>query len=855
MNEEAQRSKCPRCGAELAADAPEGLCPRCLVALNLAPQTEITGDEVGANGTKVVKPPPPPAPSPEEIGKLFPQFEVLECLGRGGMGAVYKARQPRLDRFVALKILLAERQAGGQFAERFAREARALARLNHPAIVAVHDFGEAGGYPYLVMEYVDGVSLRQLLEGGKLAPEQALIIVPKICEALQFAHQQGIVHRDIKPENILLDKAGQVKIADFGIAKILAPGAQDLTLTGGKDIVGTPHYMAPEQVEQPAKVDHRADIFSLGVVFYEMLTGELPLGKFQPPSRKVHVDVRLDEVVLHALEKEPERRYQQASQVKTAVETIASSTPPPPATASPDGSRAAVERSRWLVLAASFILFGAAAVLGYHAPAWLGVPTILWGLVGFALATARALRTGATLEQDRAGVRLARKLMLLQGIGVCLAALLVAWRFPGLPAPFAFSTALMCAVGVVVCVLRLSGVEPLGGGGAGTHSATGTGAPGVDLVTVELKTHPWGARVGLVLVLIAGLALLLFALRERQHRTPEAPAAAGQPDLGPGLVAPPTPPEIPLVPPATVSSVSAPRLPLLGRVAALPPLTDDQINAYVEQNKRTAESLLAAYRMGTNLAYLIEAANRFPADPDVQYAAIAARAFPDQQRQWIEAYKLSSPDNPLAWYFSSLEYFKTGDRAKALEDLAEATRKPGFRADLAPTLQAVEELEVSAGRAPDEARVAAFEACAQVPHLGPMRELAQVMQAAAAEARQQGDVTSMEALTGAGLQLGGHLSAGSGSQTLINQLVGLAIEKRFLQLIDPAQSLDPFGRPVVDVRTAVDQHQALLKEYAQSVAGLMSNLSDTELATYLERVKLHGEEAALAWLKAKHGQP
>ena len=316
---------CPECGKAVTQEGLQGLCPECMIKVGVAPQTA----EFGPEGTQLVQPSSAPVPSAEELGRLLPQFEILECLGRGGMGVVYKARQPKLDRFVALKILLPERRGGGQFGERFAREARALARLNHPDIVAVHDFGEAGGYAYLVMEYVDGLSLRQLLQRGKLAPEEALVIVPKICAALQFAHQQGVVHRDIKPENILLDKQGQVKIADFGIAKILAPGAQDLSLTGGKDVVGTPHYMAPEQLEQPTKVDHRADIFSLGVVFYEMLTGELPLGNFQPPSRKVQVDVRLDEVVLHALEKEPGRRYQHASQVKTAVETIAHSAPPP----------------------------------------------------------------------------------------------------------------------------------------------------------------------------------------------------------------------------------------------------------------------------------------------------------------------------------------------------------------------------------------------------------------------------------------------------------------------------------------------------------------------------------------------
>jgi len=275
---------------------------------------------------------PPPV---SELAGLFPQLELLECLGRGGMGAVYKARQPRLDRFVALKILAPERQNDAQFAERFEREARALARLNHPNIVIVYDFGEVQGRFYLIMEYVDGLTLRQVLQAGKLAPAEALKIVPKICEALQYAHEQGIVHRDIKPENILVDRQGRVKIADFGIAKITGLESKDLSLTGAKDVMGTPHYMAPEQVEKPQTVDHRADIYSLGVVFYEMLTGELPLGKFALPSEKVQTDVRLDEVVMHALEKEPAKRYQHASEVKTDVETIASKPAPAGGPAAP----------------------------------------------------------------------------------------------------------------------------------------------------------------------------------------------------------------------------------------------------------------------------------------------------------------------------------------------------------------------------------------------------------------------------------------------------------------------------------------------------------------------------------------
>jgi multidrug efflux pump subunit AcrA (membrane-fusion protein)/predicted Ser/Thr protein kinase len=260
----------------------------------------------------------------EEVAKLFPQLEILGFIGKGGMGAVYKARQPALDRLVALKILPPQAAGGAGFAERFNREARALAKLNHPNIVAVHEFGQAGGSPFFIMEFVDGLTLRQLEQAGRLSPGEALRIVPQICEALQFAHDEGIVHRDIKPENILIDKKGRVKIADFGIAKIIGGGEGWSGMTGTRQAIGTPHYMAPEQVEKPQTVDHRADIFSLGVVFYEMLTGQLPLGRFAPPSRKVEIDARLDEVVLRALEREPELRYQQAGAVKTEIDTITS---------------------------------------------------------------------------------------------------------------------------------------------------------------------------------------------------------------------------------------------------------------------------------------------------------------------------------------------------------------------------------------------------------------------------------------------------------------------------------------------------------------------------------------------------
>jgi serine/threonine protein kinase len=321
MSDTSKLSQCPKCGGPIPPEAPQGLCPKCLLA-----QASIPTENVDASP----RPTPPPL---ADLASAFPQLEIIELIGQGGMGFVYKARQPKLERFVALKILPQASTTDARFAERFTREGRLLARLNHPNIVTVHDFGQANGFFYLLMEYVDGVNLRQAMRAGRFTPEQALAVVPKICDALQFAHNEGILHRDIKPENILLDSRGRLKIADFGIAKLIGEPQGEAHLTASGGTLGTPHYMAPEQVETPSSVDHRADIYSLGVVFYEMLTGELPLGKFQPPSQKVQVDVRLDDVVLHALEKEPSRRYQQVSEVKTAVDSISanpgSATPPP----------------------------------------------------------------------------------------------------------------------------------------------------------------------------------------------------------------------------------------------------------------------------------------------------------------------------------------------------------------------------------------------------------------------------------------------------------------------------------------------------------------------------------------------
>ena len=318
-------NRCPVCGAVVPEDSPDGSCSRCLLQAAMQP-------------TEPEDAPRHEAPSLAAVSAAFPQLEILELIGHGGMGAVFKARQPKLDRLVALKLLpasLAERDAA--FAGRFEREGRLLARLHHPNIVAVHDSGTAGGFFYLLMEFVEGVNLRQAMRSRRFTPAQALAIVPHICDALQFAHEEGVLHRDIKPENILLDAKGRVKLADFGIAKLLGDATEDSHgnfsthdphLTQAGSTLGTPSYMAPEQRDTPGAVDHRADIYSLGVVFYELLTGELPVGKFAPPSALSAADPRVDAIVQQALEKERDLRQHSADEVKTQVHAM-TQTPAP----------------------------------------------------------------------------------------------------------------------------------------------------------------------------------------------------------------------------------------------------------------------------------------------------------------------------------------------------------------------------------------------------------------------------------------------------------------------------------------------------------------------------------------------
>ena len=288
---------CHECGTEIPAGAKE--CSRCALEAEL----KAKGFEVDL----------------EALAAELPQLEILEEIGRGGMGVVFKGRQKSLGRDVAIKVLPKELDYDPSFSDRFLRECRTLAGLSHPNVVTVYDAGVAAGHNYLLMELVDGTDLAKLMRSGDVQPDQALSVVSQICEALQYAHDQGVVHRDIKPGNILLDREGHVKLGDFGLAKLLRSD-ESMRLTGTMQAMGTPQYMAPEQLERPLEVDHRADLYSLGVVLYELLTGELPLGRFEEPSKRADVDVGLDEVVMKTLEKEPDQRYQSASEVRVEVQ-------------------------------------------------------------------------------------------------------------------------------------------------------------------------------------------------------------------------------------------------------------------------------------------------------------------------------------------------------------------------------------------------------------------------------------------------------------------------------------------------------------------------------------------------------
>lgn len=316
-------------------------------------------------------------------GKQFGAYHIVSPLGEGGMAAVYKAYQPAVDRYVALKVLPQHFAKDPQFIGRFKQEAKMLAKLQHPHILPVHDSGESDGYTYFVMPLIDGGDLADLMEKGALPLPEIGRIVSQVGDALDYAHAQGIVHRDIKPSNILLDQRGNCLLTDFGIAKLVAGSTSDkLTSTG--HVIGTPSYMSPEQ-GLGKELDGRSDIYALGVILYEMMTGEVPFRAETPMAvmlkhihdplmspREYNGDLpeAIERVVLKSMAKKPEDRYATAGEMVMALQGAiqsaaidhAGATVPYPVAKSPTTRpKAAVAAKKsntalWLGLAAILVL-------------------------------------------------------------------------------------------------------------------------------------------------------------------------------------------------------------------------------------------------------------------------------------------------------------------------------------------------------------------------------------------------------------------------------------------------------------------------------------------------------------------
>ena len=318
------------------------------------------------------------------IGKQLGNYQIVGELGRGGMAVVYRAFQPSLNRYVAIKVLPPHLGFDKEFVERFQREARASAQLRHPNIVVIHDVGHQQGIYFIVMELLEGRTLKQIVEEeGALSVERANRIVGQLAAALDYAHQQGLVHRDVKPANIFVGKDDHTTLTDFGIAKA-ASEAQQLTRTGM--LMGTPEYMSPEQAEGE-RVDYRTDLYALGVVLYQLLVGQVPFRGttphailhaviYEPPAplRQIRQDLSpaVETVVLEAIDKQPERRYQSGAELVESLSKASTSQAQPdvvPAVPAPPlrskleeaaGSRRPVI---WIVAAMAVILCGLLAVL------------------------------------------------------------------------------------------------------------------------------------------------------------------------------------------------------------------------------------------------------------------------------------------------------------------------------------------------------------------------------------------------------------------------------------------------------------------------------------------------------------
>src|SRR5437868_6051675 len=322
------------------------------------------------------------SPSPS-IGKVLGHYRIEEQIGAGGMGIVFRAHDLQLDRDVAVKVLPSGTLSDSGARARFHKEALALARLNHPNIATVHEFGTEDGVDFLVIEYIAGVTLNTKLLTGALPEPETMTLASQLAQALEAAHEQGVVHRDLKPGNLRLSAKGQLKVLDFGLAKLARPlDASMATETLGQNPIlsGTLPYMAPEQI-QGQNVDERSDIWAAGAVVYEMATGQRPFPERHPPKliddilrqppkppTKVnpHLTPGLEAVILKALDKDPERRYQSARELRVDLNRLM-----------PSGSGTAFEsarprtafpgvKRRWAVLALALPVLAVLALVGFR---------------------------------------------------------------------------------------------------------------------------------------------------------------------------------------------------------------------------------------------------------------------------------------------------------------------------------------------------------------------------------------------------------------------------------------------------------------------------------------------------------
>jgi serine/threonine protein kinase len=300
---------CPRCGKP----QPEkmlvgGLCPQCVAR-------SVQVDFLASADAELEE--------KEPLSLNVQGYEVIELIGGGGMGEVYRAVMVARAREVAMKVVAGRLTRDPETTARFEAEVAALSQLDHPNVVRVLDHGEMpNGRHFLVMEYVDGCDLRRLLRAQRLEPERAIDIFLKVCAGVQHAHDRGLVHRDIKPANILIGLDGTVKVADFGLAKALVEESFAYGFTQTRDTFGTPYYVAPEVTQKAQSADARTDVYALGVLLYELLTGAVPMGQFTPLSKRTGLDKRLDAIVTHALVDDPAGRTARVAEMAESVQKV-----------------------------------------------------------------------------------------------------------------------------------------------------------------------------------------------------------------------------------------------------------------------------------------------------------------------------------------------------------------------------------------------------------------------------------------------------------------------------------------------------------------------------------------------------